>query len=175
MSSQGQWRSGGSAWQNREGGPAAEGEAGARDPEGWQAQSRPGEPPAAPAYGVPGPAYARDPGELTSEVRNLAMAVHLVAFAGIIIPLGNIIGPLVMWLTQRQKHPFIDEAGKQALNFNISITIYAFVSAIAILIVIGFFFLFAVAIAWIVFVIMAAIRTNNGDSYEYPLAIPFLR
>ena len=103
------------------------------------------------------------------------MITHLLAFTGLIIPLGGIVGPLVMWLTQREKHPFVDEAGKQALNFNISIVIYAIVSAIAILILIGILFLVAVVVVWVVFVIIAAVKANNGEPYSYPLAIPFFR
>ncbi len=105
----------------------------------------------------------------------MAMFTHLLALAGVLIPLGNIIGPLVLWLTQRQKHPFIDEPGKQALNFNISFTIYGLVAAIAVFVLIGIPLLIAVGIAWVVFVIIATVKTNNGESYSYPLTMPFLR
>ncbi len=135
---------------------------------GWQGG-------AGPPPGAPGPGYGPYAGELTEEVRNLAMAVHLLAFVGLVIPLGNIVAPLVLWLTRREKHPFIDEAGKQALNFNISFTIYEIVAAIAILIFVGIFLLLALVVAWVVLVIIASIRANRGEFFSYPVAIPFFR
>lgn len=49
---------------------------------------------------------------------------HLSSFASFIIPLGNILGPLVVWLLRKDDLPSVDKHGKAALNFNISITIY---------------------------------------------------
>ena len=54
---------------------------------------------------------------------------HLASFAGILgIPFGSILGPLVIWLIKRAEIPFVDQCGKEAVNFQISIGIY-FVAA----------------------------------------------
>jgi hypothetical protein len=62
--------------------------------------------------------------ESNSEERNWAMTCHLASFAGYVLPLGNIIGPLVAWLMKRDEFPLVDDQGKEALNFQISMTIY---------------------------------------------------
>ena len=61
--------------------------------------------------------------EIPKDVRTMAMLCHLLALAGYVIPFGNIIGPLVMWLVKKEDHPFIDEQGKEALNFQITVAL----------------------------------------------------
>src|SRR5215217_8239753 len=60
-------------------------------------------------------------GAENQEVRNSAVAAHLSTFAGLVVPFGSVIGPLAVWLTRRHRDPFIDQAGREALNFGISI------------------------------------------------------
>jgi uncharacterized Tic20 family protein len=53
-----------------------------------------------------------------------AFLIHISAFAGFIFPFGNIITPLVAWQTLKKRSPFLDEHGKEAINFNISYALY---------------------------------------------------
>ncbi len=111
-----------------------------------------------------------------NEINNWAMFCHLSALSCYIgIPFGNIIGPLIIWLIKKDEMPFVDEQGKEALNFQISMTIYAIVSVFLIFAIVGFFLLFAVAIINLIFVISAAVKASKGESYRYPLAIRFLK
>ena len=55
--------------------------------------------------------------------RTTAAAAHLSTFAGLVVPFGSVIGPLAVWLTRRDRDPFIDQAGREALNFGITIAI----------------------------------------------------
>lgn len=109
--------------------------------------------------------------DLPQEARTFGMLCHLTAFAGFIVPLGNIIGPLVMWLIKKDQYPFVDDQGKESLNFQISVLIYAFISGILIFVVIGIFLLIALGIFVIVMVIIATIRANEGQRYRYPMTI----
>jgi uncharacterized Tic20 family protein len=104
-----------------------------------------------------------------------AMFCHLSAFAGTIIPFGSILGPLIIWSIKKDEYPTIDPHGKEAVNFNISIAIYMIISAIFIIIVIGIFMLIALWIFQTVLIIMASIKANNGESFEYPLSIRFIK
>jgi len=106
------------------------------------------------------------------------MLCHLSSLCGFIgIPFGHLLGPLVVWLVKKQESPFIDDQGKESLNFQITMTIYAAVSALLILILIGFLLLIAVAIIDVVFVIIASIKASSGEEYRYPpfLAIKFIK
>ena len=110
-----------------------------------------------------------------SQERNWAMLAHLSALAGFIIPLGNIIGPLVIWLIKKDESEFVSDQGKEALNFQISVTIYMIVSAILIVIVIGIFLLIAIGIFMLVMIIIAAVKASSGEKYRYPFTIRLIK
>ena len=59
-----------------------------------------------------------------------AFLIHICAFAGFIFPFGNIITPLIAWQTLKDRSLFLDEQGKEAVNFNISYTLYIFLLTI---------------------------------------------
>ncbi len=105
------------------------------------------------------------------------MFCHLSAFAGFLgIPFGNIIGPLIVWLVKRNEIPFVDQEGKESLNFQISMTIYALVAGVLVFVLVGFFLLLAIMIVSIVCVIQAAMKANTGEgNYTYPLTIRFIK
>jgi len=104
------------------------------------------------------------------------MICHLAGLALFLAPpFGGIIAPLVVWLLQKDKHPFIDEQGKEAVNFQISMSIYIAVSAVLILAVVGFFLLAALAIVFLVSVIRAAMSANEGRPFRYPITFRLLK
>ena len=113
---------------------------------------------------------------LTKEDRNMAMLCHLAAFATVVgIPLGNIIGPLVVWLIKREQSSFVDWHGKESINFQISVTIYVIISAILILAIIGFVLLPLTIVFALVMVIVATMRANDGIRHQYPLTMRFIK
>lgn len=131
-------------------------------------QSPPPEPPVEPA--------AAATGEISQDQRQFAMFTHLSALIGFIgVPLGNILGPLVLWLIKKDSMPFVDDQGKEALNFQITLFIAAFISAILTIVLIGFLLLLAVWIVGIVFVIIAALKANEGVAYRYPMTIRLIK
>src|SRR6202140_1508191 len=109
-----------------------------------------------------------------AEERNWAMGCHLSALLGCVVPFGNVIGPLLVWLLKKNESTLVDAEGKEALNFQISMSIYMMVSAILIIVVIGLPMLFGFAIADLVLTIIAAIKTSNGEHYRYPITLRFL-
>ncbi len=97
----------------------------------------------------------------------------LVAFIG--IPFGNVLGPLVIWLIKKNEMPLVQEEGKAALNFQISMTIYTLVAFMLCFVAIGFLLIFPIIIVNVVFVIMAAVKTSNGEQFHYPCTIVFIK
>ena len=117
-----------------------------------------------------------------ANVRTWCMLAHLSALAGLIFPMGNIIGPLVVWLLKRDQATEIDDQGKESVNFQISMFIYiaglSVVAFILMFIVIGFLLIPVIAILCIidlVFVISASIKANEGQLYRYPLTIRLVK
>jgi len=104
-----------------------------------------------------------------------AMLCHLSALAGFIIPFGNIIGPLVIWMIKKDVYPLVDDQGKEALNFQISMTIYYVVAGILILILIGIPLLIGLALFSLVVTIIAMVKASDGVAYRYPLTIRLIK
>ncbi|MFQ6115959.1 MAG: DUF4870 domain-containing protein [bacterium] len=109
-----------------------------------------------------------------SQERTWATLCHLGALAGFIIPFGNIIAPLVIWLVKKDESPFVDDQGKESLNFQISMTIYFLVAVLLVLILIGIPLLIVLGIFEIVMVVIAAVKASNGEKYRYPVTIRFI-
>lgn len=63
----------------------------------------------------------------TDHHKNIATFIHLSTFSRFIIPLGNFIGPIVLWAINKDKSEFVDKHGKQAINFQISVLLYALI------------------------------------------------
>jgi uncharacterized protein len=112
---------------------------------------------------------------LASDERDWGMFCHLAVFAGFLIPLGNVIGPLVIWLMKKDKYPFVDFHGKEVLNFQLTVLVALLVSWVLVLLLIGFLLLPAVAIAAIVLTIIGIIKAGNGEYYRYPYSIKFIK
>jgi len=113
--------------------------------------------------------------DIPREARKWAAICHAVALVGLLgNGIGFLLGPLIVWLIKKEDHPFIDEQGKEALNFQITMFLAGAVSALLILVLIGFLMLFAVAVMMVVFPIIAAVRANNGEHYRYPFTFRFV-
>jgi len=113
--------------------------------------------------------------ELTQDEKQMGMFCHLSAFAGLLIPFGSIIGPLIIWLMKKDQSEYIDYHGKEALNFQLTMAIAFIVSFFLMVVLIGFFLLAGLAIFELVIIIIAAIKANDGLRFEYPLSIKFIK
>ena len=115
--------------------------------------------------------------EIGKDARMWAMFCHLAGLGGYVMPgVGNIVGPLILWQIKKDEYLFVDQQGKEAVNFQISMTLYAVISAaLTPVFCIGFFPLAAVCIVYLVFLLIAAVKANNGQAYRYPLTIRFIK
>lgn len=104
-----------------------------------------------------------------------AMACHLSALLGYCVPLGNIVAPLVIWLAKRDQSAYIDEQGKEALNFQITMTIAFCVAVVMVFIVVGIFLLPILALVNLILIIIAAISVYKGQSFRYPFCLRFVK
>lgn len=116
--------------------------------------------------------------QIGKDPRMWAMFCHLAGLAGFIpvTPVfGSVIAPLIIWQVKKNEFEFVDEHGKEALNFQISILIYALVSGLLCFVCIGLVLLPAVYIFDLVFLLIAAVKANNGEHYRYPICIRFIK
>lgn len=143
--------------------------------------------------------------ETSSQSKMAAAACHLGAWLFWVLPVaGHLLGPIALWLILRRDDPFIDDHGKEAVNFQISCTLYA-VLLLVVLAALTFpvgvslisgvlwdpawparlltalglgvlwLLLIAIVVAWHLLIIVAAWRAGNGQPWRYPLTIRWIR
>lgn len=134
-----------------------------------------------------------------------AFLIHISALTGYLFPMGGIIAPLIFWQIKKDESKFLDDQGKEAVNFNLSFFLYSFILGLAFIpFFIGslfntfsnidqmhhsFHFEFPGMLTFIggisligvlglirlALIILASIKANKGNSYQYPLTIKFIK
>jgi uncharacterized Tic20 family protein len=113
----------------------------------------------------------------TQDEKSWGMYVHLAALAGLVVPGGNLIGPLIVWMMKKDEMPFVDRHGKEEVNFQINILIVALLTLPIVLITFGIaiFLPMAVGILGAVMPIVAGMKANNGEEYQYPYIVRLIK
>ncbi len=107
-------------------------------------------------------------GSPSKEETTMGMLAHLLGLVGFI-------GPLIIWLIEKDKMPFVDDQGKEALNFQITMLIAFIIAGFTTIIFIGLLLVPGLVVANIVLVIIAALRASAGERYRYPVCIRFIK
>ncbi|HEX8322273.1 MAG TPA: DUF4870 domain-containing protein [Tepidisphaeraceae bacterium] len=131
-------------------------------------------PPVPPVGSVPyatpaGPAAAYMGPPPTQDDRTMAMLAHGLSIVS------GFIGPLIIWLIKKDTSPFVDDQGKESLNFQLTLLIGYLFAFVTMCLIIGYFIFLAVWVCSIVFGILAAIEANKGVAYRYPFAIRIIK
>jgi uncharacterized Tic20 family protein len=127
------------------------------------------------AAGTP-PGFAAPGAHPAQDERTWAMFAHLSAMAGLVVPLvGDIIGPLVIWLVWRHRSAFVAEQAKEALNFNITVTLGWVLCVPLAFVFVGFLLALVLLLYWLTMIILAAIRAGEGHHFHYPLSLRLVR
>lgn len=112
----------------------------------------------------------------TPEERNWAVLCHLSALLGFVVwGVGIVLGPLIAWLIKKDTMPFVDDQGKEALNFQITVLLAGIVCSALVFVLIGIPLLAALAIVDLVFIIIAAIKASEGVGYRYPVSLRLIK
>jgi uncharacterized Tic20 family protein len=107
---------------------------------------------------------------LTSDERTWGMLCHLSGLIALLVLGGlSFVGPLICWLVKKDTSKWVDDNGKEALNFHLNILIYnAIILVAAVLTCVGGILFLGTFILAIVTSILGTIAANNGKRYEYP-------
>ncbi len=110
------------------------------------------------------------------EARQWSMWIHLSGLCHYVVPIPGaaIVAPLILWSMTKEESAYIDEHGKEAINFQISILIYLLVSALLCFVLIGFVLVPAVLAFQLIACVVAGLKANEGEIMRYPLNIRFL-
>ncbi|WP_083092543.1 DUF4870 domain-containing protein [Rothia nasimurium] len=127
------------------------------------------------AYGNPIP----------SDARSMALFAHLSGLLGLVLTasFANFIGPFIFWLIYKDKpgYGFVRVAAAGAFNFSFTMWLVNVVTWIITFATFGiaaiftWIILLAVWVALIVIHIIAAVKANSGEVFNYPLAMKVLK
>jgi uncharacterized protein len=109
------------------------------------------------------------------ESKQMGMFLHLSQLLNLLIPIAGIIAPIVLWQMKKDEIAGLDAHGKMIVNWMISCLIYSVISFVLAFVLIGFVGFFAIAVMGLIFPIIGGVKANNGELWEYPLTIKFLK
>jgi uncharacterized Tic20 family protein len=108
-------------------------------------------------------------GAPTSDDRTMGLLAHL---GGILF---GFVPSLIVWLVKKDTSKFLDDQGKEALNFQITMAIAHVACFILTFLVIGVFIWPLVWLANLIFCILGGLAANKGEKYRYPFAIRLIK
>ena len=103
-----------------------------------------------------------------------AMFLHLSQLANFAIPAAGIILPILIWQLKKEEYPILDAHGKNAANWMLSAFIYSIICVVLMFVFVGILLGALLGILAVVFPIIAALKANDGEVWDYPLTIRFL-
>jgi hypothetical protein len=106
---------------------------------------------------------------LKNHSRTWDMWCHLSALSGLLIPFGNVLGPLLVWQIKKNEFPSVEAHGKAALNFQLTILIALAAGAVVGFLV--FLVLPPIALCGLIFAIIAGLKASDGIDYKYPYSL----
>ena len=140
-------------------------------------QQVPPPPPQPPLPPGGGPPAGGPPGQAPlppDQERLWGMLAHLLSFVAAYLFLG-FVAPLVVLLVYGQRSAYVRAHAVESLNFNLSWLLYGIIGVILAFVLVGIPILIALGIAYLVLVVLASVRANNGEFFRYPLTIRFIR
>jgi uncharacterized Tic20 family protein len=113
-------------------------------------------------------ATAAPAGASSMDPKSMAMLAQLLGlFTGFV-------GPLIIYIVNGDKDPFVRHHAAESLNFHITLFIGYLISFVLMIVLIGFVTFFVIWIVGLIFMIQASIAANRGEWYRYPINIRFV-
>ena len=106
--------------------------------------------------------------QISKDSKLFAMLCHLLGFF-------SFVGPLIIWLLKKNEDEFVDDQGKEALNWQITMIIAFAACFILSFLIIGIFLMPIVGVLNLIFLIIGAVKANDGIKYRYPFNIRLIK
>ena len=108
--------------------------------------------------------------DATADERNFAVYQHLTVLAAAVPFLGLILS-ILLWHSRREQSPFLDDHGRESVNFHISLLLYAAIAGVLSLSMRGVFAFWPLAILALVGMFLGARAASRGQFFRYPMCI----
>ncbi|GMV25124.1 MAG: hypothetical protein AMXMBFR58_11550 [Phycisphaerae bacterium] len=110
---------------------------------------------------------------LSEAHRTWGLFMHLSTIVSMMV--FPVVPALVLWLIKRKESPFLDDTGKEVINFQISLFLYSMLSALLAAILIGIPLAIGVMVLGVVGIIKGTIAGSKGHYFRYPMCIRMVR
>lgn len=113
---------------------------------------------------------------VTHDQRTYTLLMHLSVLGLSMIGPFAILIPIVMWQIKKSESPFIDDHGREAVNFQITLMVYSVVLLLLLVPTLGIAFIgiWGLPVLGLVGMIMAMVAANRGEYFRYPMTLRFL-
>jgi uncharacterized Tic20 family protein len=117
------------------------------------------------------------PVAITQDEKLWAMLAHLAGLLGYTVAFGQYVGPLVIYLLYKDKSTFVAFHALQSLYFQLALLVTTGLGVVLAVVTcgLGSFLLIGLAVGAVVYVIVAAIKANQGEWFEYWLVGPWAK
>ncbi len=102
--------------------------------------------------------------------RTYATFQHLIGVVGLLgggLPVLGCIGAVTLWRIKARQSEFLDDHGREAVNFQLSLILYGLVMTLPSM---GFVWFFIAALS-VYGCVRGAMAANRGDYYRYPACL----
>lgn len=114
-----------------------------------------------------------DPNALDWE-RNWSVWLHISGLALLGLSFVGIVLPIVLWMVKRGDSPFVDDHGREVINFQLSIQLYLVICGIAACTMIPIPVIVILPLIGVINLIRGAVAAGKGEYFRYPITIRFL-
>lgn len=112
---------------------------------------------------------------ISDQERIYATWMHIAGLSGYVIPFGNFLVPLILWIIKCRESHYIDQQGREVMNFQLTVTGYAILTVILTTVYIGWLLVPVVLLLHLAATIMGAVRTHEGRIFHYPVTLQIIR
>ena len=130
-----------------------------------------------------------DPSPANPDDNTMGIVMYLLPLVGLLsvtrsmgLPLVAVVAPTILWLVKKDQSPYLDQTGKEVVNFNITAAICVFALQALFLLTawlyIGYVFLpvmWLVHVAWLVLTGISAYNAIEGKFYRFPVSLRLIK
>ncbi|MCA8967638.1 MAG: DUF4870 domain-containing protein, partial [Planctomycetes bacterium] len=98
---------------------------------------------------------------------------HLAGLLGYVVPFGNVVATLACWYAWRDGHAYIEQQGREAINFQLTVLVYLLLAFALALALLGLVMVPLIALLHVVASLVAAYRARAGVAWRYPVTLRF--
>lgn len=101
--------------------------------------------------------------------------VNMAVLTYVLLIFTQFLGPLILWLLKKDQSAFVNDQGKEVLNWYVTVFVGYLLCIPLFFILIGLPLMVVIVILHLIFTIKGILAVRKGIAYRYPFAIRLLK